>query len=315
MPPPLVYIGPELAAYGFGEGHPFGPDRMNAFWQEALRQGLHKNVSMTAPVMATRAAIERFHTPEYVTRVIELSISGEGFLDYGDTPAFTGVYEAAATVVGTVLAAAEEALTGHHRRCFIPIAGLHHARRNSAAGFCVFNDADTLIETLRSKYGIRRIAYVDIDAHHGDGVFYAFEADPDLCIIDIHEDGAHLYPGTGSADETGVGCAAGSKLNIPLKPGANDEDILRIWPDAEALIRRSEPEFIIFQCGADSIANDPITHLRLTPTAHAHVASRLCTIADEYCNGRLIALGGGGYNRENLARAWCAVLKTLLQGC
>lgn len=169
MPPPLVYIGPGLASYGFGQGHPFGPDRMDAFWQEALRQGLHANVSLAAPVMATRAAIERFHTPEYVTRVIELSISGDGFLDYGDTPAFKGVYEAAATVVGSVLAAAEEAVNGNHRRCFIPIAGLHHARRNRAAGFCVFNDAGILIETLRSKYGIKRIAYIDIDAHHGDG--------------------------------------------------------------------------------------------------------------------------------------------------
>jgi len=156
-----LYIGPDLACYGFGEGHPFGPDRMDAFWQETLRQGLNEKVSIGTPAMADRTAIERFHTPEYVERVLNQSESGEGYLDYGDTPAFKGVYEAAATVVGTVLAATEESINGSHARCFIPIAGLHHARRNMAAGFCVFNDAGVLIETLRSEYGIKRIAYVE----------------------------------------------------------------------------------------------------------------------------------------------------------
>jgi len=306
-----LYLGPELARYGFGEGHPFGPDRMDAFWQETVRQGLDKNISIAAPVMACREAIERFHTSDYVERVISQSQSGEGYLDYGDTPAFKGIYEAAATVVGSVLAAAEEMINGTHKRCFIPIAGLHHARRNMAAGFCAFNDAGILIETLRSKYGIKRIAYVDIDAHHGDGLFYAFEDDAELCIVDMHEDGAHLYPGTGFASETGKGNAEGSKLNLPQRPGANDDDFLRDWPKAETFIRQSRPEFIILQCGADSIKGDPITHMAFTPASHAHAATSLCNIADEFCQGRIIALGGGGYNRSNLAMAWNAVLKQM----
>ena len=306
-----LYIGPQLACYGFGEGHPFGPDRMDAFWQETLRQGLDKRVSIGAPVMAERQAIERFHTPEYVDRVIACSESGAGYLDYGDTPAFKGIYEAAATVVGTVLAAAEEAINGTHKRCFIPIAGLHHARRNMAAGFCAFNDAGVLIETLRSEYNIKRIAYVDIDAHHGDGVFYAFEDDPDLCFVDVHEDGAHLYPGTGFSDETGKGSAKGSKLNLPMRPGANDADFLKVWPEAETFIRAFKPEFIIFQCGADSIDGDPITDMRFTPQSHAHAAAALCDIAEELSNGRIIALGGGGYNRANLAAAWNAALREM----
>ena len=307
-----LFIGTELALYGFGEGHPFGPDRMDAFWQEAVRQGLHEKVSIAAPVMADRHAIERFHTPEYIDCVMERSELGDGYLDYGDTPAFKGVYEAAAAVVGTVLAAAEEAINGSHPRCFIPIAGLHHARRNMAAGFCVFNDAGVLIETLRSQYGIQRIAYVDIDAHHGDGVFYAFEADPDLCIVDIHEDGTHLYPGKGFANETGVGAAEGTKLNLPMRPGANDDDFLGVWPEAEAFVRAFKPEFIIFQCGADSINGDPITDMCFTPRAHAHAAASLCRITDEFCKGRIIALGGGGYNRANLAKGWSAVLSAFI---
>ena len=310
--PVQLYTGAELALYGFGEGHPFGPDRMDAFWQETIRQGLDKRVSIAAPVMADRAAIERFHTPEYVNRVINQSESGQGYLDQGDTPAFKGIYEAAATVVGTVLAAAEESINGTHPRCFIPIAGLHHARRNMAAGFCVFNDAGVLIETLRSEYGIKRIAYVDIDAHHGDGVYYAFESDPDLCFVDTHEDGAHLYPGTGFADETGTGAATGTKLNLPQRPGANDADFLKTWPEAETFIRTFKPEFIIFQCGADSIKGDPITDMAFTPKSHAHAAASLCRIADEFSQDRIVALGGGGYNRTNLAEGWNAVLLQLI---
>jgi acetoin utilization protein AcuC len=161
-------------------------------------------------------------------------------------------------------------------------------------------------------YGVRRIAYVDIDAHHGDGVFYAFESDADLWIADIHEDGRYLYPGSGSADETGKGEAAGTKLNLPLMPGADDAEFHRVWPEAEAHVRAAKPEIIIFQCGADSIAGDPITHMRFSPAAHAHAATSLRNIADEFCQGRLIALGGGGYNRDNLAAAWSGVVESLL---
>ena len=177
--PVQLYIGPELARYGFGEGHPFGPDRMDAFWNETIKQGLDKRVAIADPNEATAEAIGRFHTAEYIERVIRQSETGVGFLDYGDTPAFKGVYEAAATVAGTVFGGSRRrSCNGNHPRCFIPIAGLHHACRDIAAGFCVFNDAGILIETLRDVYGIKRIAYVDIDAHHGDGVFYAFESDP-----------------------------------------------------------------------------------------------------------------------------------------
>jgi len=160
-------------------------------------------------------------------------------------------------------------------------------------------------------HGVRRIAYVDIDAHHGDGVFYAFERDPDLCIADAHEDGRFLYPGTGGAQETGRGAAAGTKLNVPLPPGTDDAAFARIWPTMERFVRSAEPEFILLQCGADSLAGDPLTHLRLSPEMHAHAARRLCALADDCCGGALVALGGGGYNRENIARGWMAVLGAL----
>jgi acetoin utilization protein AcuC len=203
-------------------------------------------------------------------------------------------------------------MSGASRRAFVPIAGLHHAARGGAAGFCVFNDIGVAVERLRAQHGIRRIAYVDIDAHHGDGVFYGFEEDPELIFADTHEDGRYLYPGTGAAQETGRGPAAGSKLNLPLPPGAGDREFLAAWEQIEAHLAAFPTEFILFQCGADSLAGDPIAHLQFSAAAHAHAASRLCALADAQGHGRVLGLGGGGYNRHNLATAWSAVVRAFL---
>jgi len=308
-----VTIGEQLARYGFGEGHPFGPDRLAAFWTEAQAQGLDRQLIQCPPGSAGRELLERFHTTEYVERVISQSAAGAGYLDCGDTPAFPGIYEAACTVVGSVLDAVERIMKAECRHAFVPIAGLHHARRDSAAGFCVFNDCGIAIETLRLQYSLQRIAYVDIDAHHGDGVFYSFEEDADLIFADLHEDGRVLYPGTGAAEETGKGRARGTKLNIPMPPESGDDLFYPAWQRLEDFVDRHSPQFILFQCGADSIAGDPITHLRYTPAAHRHAAQRLKHLAEKHCQGRLLAMGGGGYNRDNLARAWTAVTAALLE--
>jgi acetoin utilization protein AcuC len=171
-----------------------------------------------------------------------------------------------------------------------------------------------VIDTLRSQYGVKRIAYVDIDVHHGDGLFYPYEDDPDLIYADIHEDGRFLYPGTGDAFERGRGEAEGTKLNIPLPPGAGDREFMREWERVVDLLRRHRPEFVILQCGADSLAGDPLAHLQYTPAAHAHAARSLCALANEMAQGRIMGFGGGGYNRGNLAAAWCAVLDEFIRG-
>lgn len=307
-----IYHGNALARYGFGAGHPFGPDRLDAFWNECVARGLDRRAEIAAPVQATDAELRRFHTPEYLERVRTQSLTGEGFLDFGDTPAFPGVYEAAATVVGTVLDGLRWILAGDDRRVFVPIAGLHHAHRGSAAGFCVFNDIGVAIETLRAEFGIHRIAYVDIDAHHADGVYYAFADDPELIFADLHEDGRFLFPGTGDASETGTGAALGTKLNIPLPPGSGDAQFHAVWPKVEAFVRQARPEFIILQAGADSVLGDPLTHLQFSPSVHGHAALRLRGLSRQCCAGRLLALGGGGYNRASLAAAWCEVVQALL---
>ena len=314
MPVPVAVVaGQAIARYGFGNGHPFGTDRHECFVRELDAQGLAGEVRHFPPRTATVEELSAFHTANYVEFVQQKSLSGEGFLDGGDTPAFRGVFEAASSVVGATLVAVESLMSGSSRRAFVPIAGLHHAARAGAAGFCVFNDCGVAVECLRSRYGLQRIAYVDIDAHHGDGVFYAFEDDPNLIFADIHEDGRDLYPGTGAAAETGRGAAAGTKLNLPLPAGAGDAEFLAAWEQVEAHLQKFPSEFILFQCGADSLAGDPITHLRYSEAAHAHAARRLCAIAESQGHGRVLGMGGGGYNRRNLAQAWTGVVRAFLE--
>jgi acetoin utilization protein AcuC len=307
-----VYYGPALGAYGFPDGHPFGTDRLDAFWRELNARRLTDRVHVATPTPCTRADLLRFHTAAYVERVERMSRHGSGYLDHGDTPAFPGVYDAARHVVGSVLDAARAILERPGVRAFVPIAGLHHARRDGAAGFCVFNDIGVLIEWLRAEHGIQRIAYVDIDAHHGDGVYYGFDTDPGVIFADVHEDGRFLYPGTGAASETGRDGAVGTKLNLPLPTGADDAAFHTVWPRVEAFVRAARPAFVILQAGADSVSGDPLTHLQFSPSVHGYAANRLRALAEEFCDGRFIALGGGGYNRANIASAWCEVVAAML---
>jgi len=307
-----VYKGEQIARYGFGDPHPFGTDRHDAFHAELEAAGIDESIHYAHPRSASVDDLALFHTADYIDLVSRKSEQGSGFLDEGDTPAIRGIFDAASDVVGTVLAAADSIMHGDAQRAFVPIAGLHHAARDRAAGFCVFNDCGIAAEHLRRKHGLQRIAYVDIDAHHGDGMYYGFEDDPDLIFADIHEDGRYLYPGTGAASETGIGRARGSKLNIPLAPGAGDAEFRHAWARVEEYLDRSKPEFVLFQCGADSLEGDPITHLCFTENAHAEAAAALCRIADEHCHGRIIGTGGGGYNRRNLARAWTRVVESFV---
>ena len=308
-----VVKDPAIAAYGFGHGHPFGPDRHDAFHAELVASGVAAQVEFIEARQASRDELLSYHSERYLDYVRETCDGGGAMLDAQDTPAWAGLYEAAAACAGGTLNLVDAVMQGRARRGFIPIGGLHHAGRDHTAGFCVFNDCGIAAELLRSRHGLSRVAYIDIDAHHGDGMFYAFEEDPDVLIADIHEDGRALYPGTGHRSETGKGAAVGTKLNIPLRPRAGDERFYEAWEEVEAFLDQARPEFILLQCGADSIAGDPITHLELTPAAHGHAARRLCDIANRHAEGRIIGMGGGGYNRENLAKGWTAVVRAFVE--
>ena len=307
-----LFADPRLGGYGFGDGHPLGIDRQGAFLAEATAQALTTRTVMRPSRVATVAELARFHTRQYVDFVATAEAHGRHLLDDGDTPVFPNLYEASARVVGSALDGLADVMEARCARTLQPIGGLHHAARDHAAGFCVFNDLGVVIDTLRTEYGIQRVAYVDIDAHHGDGVFYAFEADPELIFADLHQDSRTLYPGSGREAETGRGAAMGTKLNIEMPPGAGDAAFMQAWTRVEAHLEKFPPEFIVFQCGADSLRGDPLAQLTYTPAAHAHATQRLCMLAERHAHGRLMAFGGGGYDRGNLGRAWSAVLRELL---
>ena len=310
-----VIYGEELARYSFNNSHPFASDRLYAFWSMFKSKGLdkHKDIIIEQPMLADENILLEFHTKEYVDFVKKASTLGYGYLDYGDTPAYKGVFEAACYVVGSTLKALDMVINKRVDHAFNPIGGLHHARRDSAGGFCVFNDIGIAVILARKVYGIKRIAYIDIDAHHGDGVYYEFEDDPLLFIADIHEDGRYLYPGTGFEHEDGVDAAKGTKLNIPLKPFATSKDFFDAFAKVESFIDEAKPELIILQCGADGIEGDPLTHLRYGYDVHYKATEILHRIVHKHCKGNMLALGGGGYNRSNVANAWVNVVSAMLK--
>jgi len=308
-----VIVGNELSAYSFGEKHPLNSKRLQVFWSALNHSGsMHTgNLKLLQPTLADEDVLTSFHDKKYIDFVKESSMTGLGYLDSGDTPAFKGVFDASMYVVGSTILALDTVVyrTNGIVHAFNPIGGLHHARRNAAGGFCVFNDIGAAILYARKNYNLKKILYVDIDAHHGDGVFYEFEDDPDLFIADIHEDGSFLYPGTGFESETGIGDAKGTKLNLPLPPGATDRDFISAFAKIEDFVESTKFDLIIFQCGADGLSGDPLTHLKYSEKSHEYAAKVLHRIAHEKAGDRIIGLGGGGYNTENLATAWNKVVE------
>ena len=310
-----VAWGNELLRYSFPEPHPFNIGRVAVFREEinSLDESIEKMVVRVNPEQATLEDLLLFHEAGYIDLVRRMSEEGRGYLDYGDTPAFRGCYEASLYVVGSTLKLVKLILRGELDHGFNPIGGLHHARRGSAGGFCIFNDAAIAIKYLLDKEGLQEILYVDIDAHHGDGVFYSFYGDRRVRILDFHQSGRTLYPGTGFEHERGAGDAVGTKLNITFLPGAGSEEFKEAWSSmAERFLSESNPSFIILQAGADGLTGDPLTGLNYTEEVHDLVTSRLHKLAHEKCDGRIIALGGGGYNPFNVARAWMATLRALI---
>lgn len=308
----LAY-GQELLLYSFPGNHPMNSKRIATFYEKVKNESILKkrNVTIVKPELASEEDLMLFHTRNYISFVKEKSIEGRGLLDDEDTPAFKGVFEAASYVVGTTLKLVDMIMEKKIDHGFNPMGGLHHAQRNSAAGFCVFNDAAVALLKLRAYYKLSRILYFDIDAHHSDGIYYPFEQEGWLYYVDIHEDGRYLYPGTGSKEEKGKGEGYGKKVNIPLKPNSGDKEFLSALNSVEPFLQEAKPEFIVLQAGGDGLEGDPITDLRYSKKAHEETARLLHNISHEFSDGRLLVLGGGGYNVENTSNAWVSILKVL----
>jgi len=308
-----LFYGGALRKYAFPAGHPFRVERVERFWEIINEEGIvdSEEVQICEPVMANESDVLSFHIAEYVEFVKKASKIGIGYLDGGDTPAFKGIYEASLYTVGTTLKALDMVMSGQAYNAFNPVGGLHHAWRDKASGFCVFNDAAIAIMVAKTKYKLDGILYVDIDAHHGDGVFYEFYNDPEVYIADMHEDGRFLFPGTGFENEIGSGNAAGRKMNIVMSGGSGVKEFKKGFTKIIQFAERAEPELILLQCGADGLAGDPITHLQYTPECHRFAAENLYSLSERFCKGKIVAMGGGGYNLNNVARAWLEIVNGL----
>jgi acetoin utilization protein AcuC len=236
-------------------------------------------------------------------------------IGYGDNPAFAGMHDASLEVCGASVAAAKAVWEGQVTHAFNPAGGLHHAMRNRASGFCIYNDPAAGIDWLLD-HGARKIAYIDVDTHHGDGVQAIYYDDPRVLTISFHESGRYLFPGTGFPDEIGDGDARGTSLNVPLEPGTAGEVWLecfdRVVPDA---LDAFAPDVLVTQLGCDTHATDPLAHLALITDDYSAIAARLHELAHTHAGGRWVALGGGGYQIVRVVpRAWTIYFAELCGG-
>lgn len=300
--------------YNLGSEHPLRPIRVKLTYELIKAEKLLEKdkIRETDARVASRDELLLFHEESYIKLVEQYSRKGSGLLDAGDTPAFKGCYEATSLVAGASLSAADYVMSGKFSHAFNPSGGLHHAHPERASGFCIFNDPAIVIGYLKSKYKLRRILYMDIDAHHGDGVMYGYYDDPAVLDIDFHESGKYLFPGTGFPDETGKGDARGLKLNISLPPSTGDQAYLDAFNEiVPTAVRKFKPEIILLQCGADGHLDDRLAHLRLTTHTYSEVVNQIHYIAHELCNGRFLLFGGGGYTLANVPRVWTVAFATL----
>ena len=306
MTKPVCFIyTPKFLNYRLAEGHPLNPLRLQMTYEMLNKQGLLSppRVEVVEPRSATEAEILTSHEAAYIhilnrlnrnENVPEIDHFGLG---PGDTPAFPGILDAALLYCGGSLTAAEKVLSG------APVAfniagGLHHAMRDHASGFCVLNDAVIAIHRLLRD--CTRVMYVDIDAHHGDGVQAAFYDTDRVFTISIHESGDSLFPGTGYEDEIGTGAGRGYSVNVPLPAESGDDTYIaafdRTVPDLLASYR---PDILVAQLGADAYVTDPLTHLRVTERGFGHVFRAIAGFGVP-----TVALGGGGYDIHAVARVW-----------
>jgi acetoin utilization deacetylase AcuC-like enzyme len=309
---------PEYLAYDFGPAHPLRPERIRASLDLLVELGLGpRPEEWLRPPAASVAELGLAHTPGYIAAVQRLDPSaddpllaaeaGRWGLGPGDSPAFVGMHTAAAFVAGGTLGAVRGVLDGTFPHAFNPAGGLHHALRDRASGFCIYNDPAVAIAAALRERGAR-VLYLDFDAHHGDGVQAAFYDEPRVLTFSIHETGRCLFPGTGFADELGAGPGRGYSLNLPVEPFTEDASWLEALDLLPPLAAQFAPALVVSQHGCDSHAWDPLTHLRLSTRAFAAQARLVHDLAHRVAGGRWVALGGGGYDWVRVVpRSWAIV--------
>ncbi|UOF90236.1 acetoin utilization protein AcuC [Fodinisporobacter ferrooxydans] len=300
--------------YKFTEEHPFNPQRLRMTRDLICLLDLIKTEQLVTPAPSSVADLLLVHDETYVQAVMEASQmstdSPESLLAYGlgteDTPIFPNMHEATSLIVGGTVAAMNLVLRGEADHACNIAGGLHHAHRAQASGFCVYNDAAVAIAHAKMQNPSLKVAYIDTDAHHGDGVQWLFYKDPNVLTISFHETGKYLFPGTGDTTERGEGPGYGYSLNVPLQAFTEDESWMESMKTVLIpVLERFKPDIIISQHGCDGHRYDPLTHLCATTHLYRFIPKLIHRLAHEVCDGKWVAIGGGGYDIWRVVpRAW-----------
>jgi acetoin utilization protein AcuC len=315
MTKPIFVYSNQLLQYKFNKEHPFNPIRLKLTYELLKSMNLLSENDIVQPRIATEDELLLVHDPSYIAGV---KAAGKGELtpsqaeSHGlgteDTPIFPNMHQAASYLVGSTLTAVDYVMSGKASYALSLGGGLHHGFRGKASGFCIYNDSSIAIEYIKQKYNAR-VLYIDTDAHHGDGVQWAFYDDPTVCTLSIHETGRYLFPGTGAVNEKGHDKGFGYSINLPLDAFTEDESFLEVYETAVREVAEFfKPDVIITQNGADAHYSDPLTHLASTMKTFKRIPQVAKEVADQYCNGRWIAVGGGGYDIWKVVpRAWSQI--------
>ncbi len=299
----------ELSRYDFGSDHPMAPGRVRNTVELARQLGVLDLLDVVPPPAVDLELLARVHDPAYIAAVRRGVADPEFGLGTSDNPVFEGMHDISALVVMASVEAARNVWSGEALRASNISGGLHHAMPRSTSGFCVYNDLAVAIRWLLDN-GCERVAYVDVDVHHGDGVQTIFYDDPRVMTVSLHETPACLFPGTGFPDEIGGPGAEGTAVNVALPPGTTDAGWLRafhaIVPD---VLQAFRPTVLVTQHGCDSHENDPLADLDLSLDGQRASYLALADLADRFCEGRWISTGGGGYALLHVVpRAWTHLL-------
>lgn len=305
----------KLLTYRFSEHHPFNQQRLLLTLDLLKKLNAITPEDIIPPRVATDEELLLNHERSYIEAIKK---AGTGILStdeaesFGigteDTPIFKNMHEASAQLVGGTLTAVDYVMQGKAEHALHLGGGLHHGFRGKASGFCIYNDSAVAIHHIRKKYGAR-VLYVDTDAHHGDGVQASFYDDDSVCTLSIHETGRYLFPGTGNINEWGQGKGYGYSFNIPLDAFTEDDSFLEAYTTAfKEIAEYFKPDVILTQNGADAHYFDPLTHLSTTINTYRMIPKIAHEIAHQYCGGKWIAVGGGGYDIWRVVpRAWALI--------
>ncbi|SDK43893.1 acetoin utilization protein AcuC [Sediminibacillus albus] len=308
--------------YHFNSDHPFNQQRVVMTKELLEAEGQLKENHLIKPRTATVEELALVHDKRYIEAVIKASngnLSQEEGWKFGlgteDTPMFSNMHESASLLVGGTLTAVDTVLNKQASHALNLGGGLHHGFKRKASGFCIYNDGAVAIKYIRENYNLR-VLYVDTDAHHGDGVQALFYDDPEVCTLSIHETGRYLFPGTGNINERGLKTGYGYTFNFPIDAFTEDESYLSVYESAfKEVAEYFQPDVIITQNGVDAHCYDPLTHLCSTMKTFEQIPLLARRLANQYCEGRWIALGGGGYDIWRVVpRAWGQLWSVMLTG-